>query len=76
MNTWEFDSYSFSDTLRDTRKAKKLTQTELAEMAGVSKCTITNYENGYKAPYIPTLIKIAATLGITEIKLNTTKKWL
>lgn len=75
METWNIDVYTFPEIIRETRKQRNLTQTELAKAANVNLITIVNYENGYKIPQIPTLIKVAAALGITEIKFDTTKKW-
>ncbi len=40
----------FGEKLRKARKEKKLTQEELAELAGVTKRTIINYEGGESYP--------------------------
>lgn len=53
-------------TLRINRAMANLTQAELAEKSGVSKCTITFIENGKIVPRAITLIKIADALGIEK----------
>lgn len=37
---------SFSERLKELRKEAGLTQKELAEIVGVTRNTLTNYENG------------------------------
>jgi transcriptional regulator with XRE-family HTH domain len=49
--------------LKDARERKGLTQLELAEMAGVSRPTVTRIESGMEANP-PTARKIAAALGL------------
>lgn len=52
------------------RKAKGLTQGELAYMCGTNKSAICEYENGKSVPNMYTLSKIAAALGVKVIDLN------
>lgn len=75
MRVWEFDAKSFPDTLKELRQEKKLKQGQLADLANVNVTTIVNYENGYKVPTFPILIKLSAVLGIDEIRVDTSKKW-
>lgn len=75
MRVWEFDAKTFPDTLKELRLEKKLKQGELADLANVNITTIVNYENGYKVPTFPILIKLSAVLGIDEIRVDTSKKW-
>lgn len=76
MNIWEFDSYTFADDLKEMRKAKGLSRMELAKLANVHYHTIVNYENSYRVPTFPVTIKIAAVLGVDEIRISTKKKWV
>jgi Zn-dependent peptidase ImmA (M78 family)/transcriptional regulator with XRE-family HTH domain len=49
--------------LRDARIAKRLNQSELAAIVGVTRQAISAYEQGEKAPEAATLSQIAAALG-------------
>ncbi|MDD2401970.1 MAG: helix-turn-helix transcriptional regulator [Clostridia bacterium] len=49
----------FGDRLKDLRTEKGLTQTELANIIGLKKTTISNYETGFSFPDYKTLIKLA-----------------
>lgn len=51
--------------LRDLRKARGLTQQQLADMVGVLNVSISNYERGTQMPDILTLKKIANVLGVS-----------
>ena len=45
------------------RKQRGITQTELAKISGVNRCTINGVENGYcQNPTIKTLLRIADAL--------------
>ena len=50
---------SLGNRLRKLRQDKGLTQTELANIIGTKKTTISNYETGYSSPDYETLIKLA-----------------
>ena len=50
---------TFSEKLRVLRKSAGLTQEQLANRAGLSKYSISKYENGIKAPSIDTLEQFA-----------------
>ena len=50
--------------LKTLRKTKKLTQVELADLLGVTRATISNYETGRRAPHIKELERIAKLLGV------------
>ena len=73
--TWEFDAYTYSETLRARRKSMGLTQSQLADRAGCNLITITNYENGYRLPRIDILLKLAKALGFDDIRFSTERKW-
>ena len=42
--------YEFKNNLKEIRNKKRLTQTELAEMVGVSRNTISSIETGHFSP--------------------------
>jgi XRE family transcriptional regulator, regulator of sulfur utilization len=50
--------------LRALRKERGLTQEEAAELAEVSPRTLERLESGERAPYMPTVTKIAAAYGV------------
>ncbi|MGF2944729.1 helix-turn-helix domain-containing protein [Mycobacterium sp. Lab-001] len=54
------------DVLAIARKARGLTQTELAEMVGTTQPTINRYESGDRDPDKDTLAKLATILRVTE----------
>jgi transcriptional regulator with XRE-family HTH domain len=55
--------------LRELRRARALTQEELAQKAGVSPSTIVDIERGKHEPQIRTLRKLAKALETTPDKL-------
>ncbi len=60
--------YRLADSLIKARLAKKLTQEELANQAGVTQNTITRLESGTTNPTVGTLSRVASVLG-QELKL-------
>lgn len=55
--------------LRDKRKRKSITQSDLANLAGgIKQATISNFENNPNNAQVETLFKIASALGL-EIHL-------
>lgn len=60
--------YRLADSLIKARLAKKLTQEELAQQAGVTQNTITRLESGTTNPTVGTLSRVASALG-QELKL-------
>ena len=55
----------FSERLRDVRKARSLTQEELAEKADISRVMVTRYETGQVIPTVEVLISLADALEIS-----------
>lgn len=49
--------------LKDLRKKKRLTQEQLAEIVGITRESISQYENGDKIPTDDNKVKIAKALG-------------
>lgn len=58
---------TFGANLRHQRKAKKLTQADLAERVGVSAEMISKIERGIAAPSFNTVEKLASELGVPEV---------
>lgn len=55
--------------LKQRMKERNLTQTQLAELAGVRQATISQLSRGYiERLHIPTLEKIAAALDVNDIR--------
>lgn len=59
-------SNKFKDRIRLLRKAKGLSQFEVAKAINVTKNAITNYEAGVREPDYDTLIKLAEFFGETS----------
>lgn len=51
--------------LKELRKSKKLTQSQFADLMGVSQATITFWENGKREPDLATIVKIADVFDTT-----------
>ena len=61
------------DKIRELREKRKLTQIELAKLAGISNTYLSDIERGRVNPSLKTLDKLARALGIKidwEIFLN------
>lgn len=56
---------NFSDILTATRKAKNLSQEQLAEQVGVSRQAISKWELGDTTPDLPKLLALSEALGIS-----------
>lgn len=55
---------SFGERIKEIRKAKKISQAELAQMSNLSQQSISFIENGVNSPSIYTAQRIADALGI------------
>lgn len=55
----------FQKQLRQLRKAKGMTQTELAQLMGLTQQAIGKWENGAASPDPATLVKLAAIFGVS-----------
>ena len=51
--------------LKELREARSLSQDDLGNALGLSKSSISNYENGYRQPDMETLISIADYFDVT-----------
>ncbi len=56
--------------MKELRKKKGLSRTELAYKAGVSYASIAAYEAGTRTPNLDAGVKIAKELGVTPEKLG------
>ena len=55
--------------LKEARKKIKLTQTDIAKELGVSRMTITYYENGQMNPVAKDMYKIARAYKLTDLEI-------
>lgn len=55
----------FSVRVRELRKAKRLTQSQLAQRLGVTRSMVSAMETDMRYPSYPVLIRLAAVLGTT-----------
>lgn len=53
--------------IRDLRRQRGLTQSQLAELAGTSQPTIAAYESGKKSPTLRTVERLARSVGLEAI---------
>ncbi len=60
---------TIGENLKRFRVAKKLTQREVWEAAGVSKSSYTAYEAGRSEPTAETIVKLARVLGVSTDEL-------
>ncbi len=51
-------------TIADLRKEKNITQAQLAELLGVTKSTVGNWETGIRIPGMLKAIKLASVFGV------------
>jgi len=59
------DSPDFSEIIRFHRKRAGLSQSALADLAGVGKTVVFDVENGKETVRLSTLVKIMGALNIT-----------
>ena len=63
---------AIGQVLQSRRKARKIAQEQLADIAGISPRTIRDIEKGIANPELETLMKICNVLGM-EIKIEVIK---
>lgn len=63
----------FADRLKALRKQKRLTQSDIAKVAGVTYQAVGKWEKGISEPDFETLKKLASFLGVTTDYLFGTK---
>lgn len=55
---------AIGDNIRAARKAKRLSQERLAELAGMDRQAINRIEQGHQSAMVDSLIRIADALGV------------
>lgn len=60
---------ALGDNLRAARKAAKLSQEALAELAGLDRQAINRIEQGHQAALVDNLFRIADALGVSLAEL-------
>lgn len=60
---------AFAERLKQIRTERKLTQTRIAELLGVSIRVYHRWENGDATPHLDTLVKIAEVLKVSADEL-------
>lgn len=55
-----------NERIREIRMAKKMSQVELANILGVTKQSVSNWENDNIQPSIEMLIKLSKTLSVSS----------
>lgn len=55
-----------NERIREIRTAKKMSQVELANILGVTKQSVSNWENDNIQPSIEMLIKLAKALSVSS----------
>lgn len=69
---------SLGSRIRELRNQKKLTQEELGKILGVSKVSVSGYENDTRQPDNKALLTLSNTFGVTTDYLlgqNNTPQW-
>lgn len=61
--------YMLGERIYESRKKRKLTQSDLAEMVGISNTYLSHIENGSKNMSMDTFIDIVNALGVTPDEL-------
>ena len=61
--------YTLGERIYESRKRRKLTQSDLAEMVGISNTYLSHIENGSKNMSMDTFIDIVNALGVTADEL-------
>lgn len=66
------DLKAIGKAVRQRRKSRKILQTDLAEIAGISSRTLRDIEKGSANPELETLMKLCQALGM-EVKVEIIK---
>jgi transcriptional regulator with XRE-family HTH domain len=56
---------SIGERIMILRKRQKLSKKELADIAGISYATLSNYENGKAIPSAETIVRLALALNVS-----------
>lgn len=58
------NSSNIGNKLKTLRQGRKLTQAELADKLGLTRCTVSNYECGRRSPHLSELKRFAEYFGV------------
>lgn len=61
----DVDALCLGEKIRKLRKRRGMTLQEVSDISGLSKSLLSQIENETSAPPIPTLVRIARSLGVT-----------
>ena len=67
MQTLVQSPLALGRALRDARRRRRLTQQQLADLAGVTQATVSNVERGVSRVSLTTLLRILAALKLELI---------
>ena len=60
--------------LRELRISQRITQSELAELAGITQVTVSHIEGNTHPPTIDTMLKVSKALGVELIDIDEFKQ--
>ena len=72
MNTAIKNAEDLGRVVREARKAQKLSQNDLAGMAGTGRRFIVDLEKGKETAQLGKVLRVLATLGVS---VAATRKW-
>lgn len=59
----------FAEKIKAARRAKKMTQKELADLLNVDRSTVAHYENGTAKPQFDSIRRLSEVLDLTYSEL-------
>ena len=72
MNTWIRNTEDLGRIVRNARKLQKLSQDDLAGMAGTGRRFIVDLEKGKETLQLGKVLRVLRTLGVS---VSSTRKW-
>lgn len=72
MNTWIRNAEDLGKIVRNARKLQKLSQDDLAGMAGTGRRFIVDLEKGKQTVQLGKVLRVLRTLGVS---VSSTRKW-
>jgi len=72
MNTWIKNTEDLGKIVRNARKLQKLSQDDLAGMAGTGRRFIVDLEKGKQTVQLGKVLRVLRTLGVS---VSSTRKW-
>ena len=72
MNTWIRNTKDLGKIVRNARKLQKLSQDDLAGMAGTGRRFIVDLEKGKQTVQLGKVLRVLRTLGVS---VSSTRKW-